>query len=69
MAKKDNQKTIDALLKAKQAVDVANSALDAAIQELEDDDLNKVVGAGEFNAVPTVDEHRYPNDPGTKIRY
>ena len=57
--KDNNQKTLEALKKAKEAVDQVNSALDAAIQELDDDALAQVTGGGEFDDVPSVTEHPY----------
>ena len=65
--KKKDKKTLEALKMAKQAVDLANNALLAAIQELDYDELNKVAGGGEIDDVPTVDEHPY--DPEDKERY
>lgn len=65
--KKKDKKTLEALKMAKQAVDLANNALLAAIQELDDDELDKVAGGGEFDDVPPVDEHPY--DSKEKKRY
>ena len=65
--KKKDRKTLEALKMAKQAIDLANNALLAAIQELDDDELDKVAGGGEFDDVPPVDEHPY--DPKEKKRY
>ena len=48
--KKKEKKTLEALKMAKKAVDLANNALNAAIMELDDDDLDKVAGGGEFDA-------------------
>ena len=52
---------------AKQAVDLANNALMSAIQELDDDELDKVAGSGEFDDVPPVIEN--PHDPDDEPRY
>ena len=61
--KKTDKKTLEALKMANQAVELANNALNAAIQELDIEDLDRVTGAGEFDEVPPVDEHPYdPND-------
>ena len=58
-----DKKTLEALKRAKEAVDQANDALNSAIQELDDEMLDQVAGGGEFDDVPTVDEHSYdPND-------
>ena len=65
--KKKDKKTLDALKMAKQAVGLANNALLAAIQELDDDELDKVAGGGEFDDVPPVIEHPY--DPNDEERY
>ena len=65
--KKKDRKTLEALRMAKQAVDLANNALMAAIQELDDDDLDKIAGGGEFDDVPPVQEHPY--DPSDGPRY
>ena len=65
--KKKDKKTLEALKMAKQAVDLANNALLAAIQDLDDDELDKVAGGGEFDDVPPVDEHPY--DPKDDPRY
>lgn len=63
----EKNKTLDALKKAKKAVDDANEALDSAIRELDIDELGKVAGGGELDNVPTVDEHKY--DEKDKPRY
>ena len=65
--KKKDKKTLEALKMAKQAVDLANNALMSAIQELDDDELDKVAGGGEYDDVPPVDEHPY--DPKDDPRY
>lgn len=65
--KKKDKKTLEALKMAKQAVDLANNALISAIRELDDDDLDKVAGGGEFDDVPPVIEHPY--DPNDDPRY
>lgn len=65
--KKKDKKTLEALKMAKQAVDLANNALVAAIQELDDDELDKVAGGGEFDDNPVIIEHPY--DPKDKDRY
>ena len=62
-----NNKTLDALKKAKQAVDEANEALDSAIRELNIEELGRVAGGGEFDGNPDVNEHPY--DPKDYDRY
>ena len=61
------KRTLEALRKAKQAVDQANAALEFAIQELDEETLNQVAGGGAWDGVPTVDEHPY--DPNDKPQY
>ena len=41
---KNSKKTLEALKKAKEAVDQANAALESAILELDDDTLDRVSG-------------------------
>lgn len=65
--KKKDKKTLEALKMAKQAVDLANNALMSAIQELDDDELDKVAGGGESDDVPPVIENPY--DPDDEPRY
>ena len=55
----DNKKTLETLKAAKMAVDQANIALSAAIQELDDDALDQVSGGGEFDEIPAVDKTPY----------
>ena len=58
-----DKKTLEALKRAKEAVDQANDALNSAIQELDDEMLDQVAGGGDFDDTPTVGEHSYdPND-------
>jgi len=62
---KKNKKSIEALQKAKKAVEQANDALMSAIKELDDSELDKVAGGGEFDDNPGIIEHPYdPKDDG-----
>ena len=65
--KEEDRKTLEALKKAKEAVDMANEALESAIQELDVDSLSSVAGGSEFSNVPGVKEHPY--DPHDKPDY
>ena len=56
------KRTLEALRKAKQAVDQANAALEFAIQELDEETLNQVAGGGAWDEVPTVVEHPYDSN-------
>ena len=62
------ENTMEALKKAKDAVNQASDALDLAMEELDGNELDTVSGgAGVFSRVPKVLEHSYNDED--KDRY
>ena len=58
-----NQKSIDALKKAKESVDQGNQAIESALQELSLEDLSQINGGSAWDNVPPVIEHPYEPNP------
>lgn len=59
-----NKSVLEALKKAKVAVDEANQALDTALEELSPEEASEIVGGSAWDHVPPVIEHPYdPSNP------